>query len=145
MNGFSGTALVAVAALALAGCGGTTSPAPKAAHAPTVTVTVTGPAPVATAEVTASTSPPMTPGPAAYLAWARSAPFIAKKFLASERTEANLLGVGKTLCKGEPWSFDDAVWLLTSGGERAPSQVEAEEMVKQAVTNLCPQNQSLVP
>jgi glycerate kinase len=71
MNGFSGTALVAVAALALAGCGGTNSPAPKAAHASTVTVTVTGPAPVATAEVTASTSPPMTPGPAAYLAWAQ--------------------------------------------------------------------------
>jgi len=135
MTKFRRTALGAVAVLALSGCGGSAAPAVKTL--PVQVVTVTEPVPVATAEIT--------PGPAAYLAWAASAPFIQTKFLPSEKTEANLLGVGRVLCKSEPWDFETAVFLLTSGGENSPSQVEAEEMVKQVVTNLCPENVGYLP
>lgn len=125
--------MIAVTVLAVAGCAGAGNAA-------------VGTAPPSSAVVTtdvAVPTPSLDPDPEAFLAWAKDAWWGGSLLVL--RGEDNILGMGNARCDMlASSSFDSTVQYMTSSSTK-PSVTEAGEMLEQAVTNLCPQNRSLVP
>ncbi len=92
----------------------------------------------------AAPPPPPPPGPAAFLEFARAAPF-GTKDLASGSDET-LLSIGALSCE----AFDSGLvygrvvqTLLTTNAK--PSSAEADALVRASVVNLCPQHKVQLP
>jgi len=134
MSGFRGAAWVAVGVLALAGWAATgMANAETTPSSAIVAARVEAPLP----------SPTPAPGTGAYLTWATTASFGDIRLALGG--DDNVLGMGVSSCEMlAESSFGSTVQYMTTLTSR-PTMAEAEELVRHAVTNLCPQHQSLVP